>query len=485
MSDTLLHSRFSNVATNTIDYWMKPDSPGLEPDDVLGTLRAAHWLPRSTLQLYLHVPYCAQKCSFCAFSGGNSLNFKTAERYADLLVWQMHAYLDMCGAREKNIASINIGGGSPDLLRGAIKRVLKAARDLPGCSDRTEISVEFTLSTADDTFLDSLIEFGVTKASFGVQAIDPGIRRYLQMPGALRNMDQICRKLAGDIPVINVDLITGLPGQTVTTVARDLHHFIEYPFVNSISTYLLTPGAAPKLVADTESHAIPPFPRQSEQALMRLHSYTSLLRDGWVRKGTNTYMAPSRIPADVLELVAGNECIGARRYEDFLLGCGAQAVSSAPGVRIENTVDIDAWMTAAEQGEHSLCLEKCSLEHQRDMALWVFPLMADGLDKGEFDAMLASGAIDQHQTQTFDAFIEEGLIIEDSARYRLSVIGEVFMGHLVRLLKKPEDQAVIAGYLAEGYQLGKMLNDKRIPRNNAANDRQRFKAMVTLEERKP
>src|SRR5436305_279469 len=108
----LLGTRFQAVAENTIDYWMKPDHPGITQAEVLRKIQEAPWLERSTLQLYLHVAYCAQRCSFCAFSGGNSIDFKTAKNYADLLIWQMKDFLSRTQAYGKPIASVNIGGGS-------------------------------------------------------------------------------------------------------------------------------------------------------------------------------------------------------------------------------------------------------------------------------------------------------------------------------------------------------------------------------------
>src|SRR5687768_8760486 len=101
---------------------MKPDADDLSAAAVLAAVERAPWLPRSTLQLYLHVGYCAQRCSFCAFSGGNSLDFKTAGEYADLLAWQMDDLLRRTQAFGKPVRSVNIGGGSPDLLKGQIGR---------------------------------------------------------------------------------------------------------------------------------------------------------------------------------------------------------------------------------------------------------------------------------------------------------------------------------------------------------------------------
>lgn len=128
----LLHARFKDVAKNTIDYWMKPDSSCLKTSQVIDAFKKAEWSDNSALQFYLHVPYCAQKCTFCAFSGGNSLDFKTAEKYSDLLIWQMRELLSLSSANGKKIESVNIGGGSPDLLKGSIGKVLSAVRGLRG-----------------------------------------------------------------------------------------------------------------------------------------------------------------------------------------------------------------------------------------------------------------------------------------------------------------------------------------------------------------
>jgi oxygen-independent coproporphyrinogen-3 oxidase len=479
----LLHSRFDRVADNTIDYWMKKDTSDLTHERVASAIQSAPWQERSTMQMYLHVPYCAQHCSFCAFSGGNSLDFKSAEKYSRLLVASMQDLVASTQAVGKKIRAVNIGGGSPDLLKRHIGYVLAAVRDLPGVSDETELSVELTLSTARDEFIDELLKYNVTKASFGIQTTDPSIRKSLRMPEAMRNLDSICKRLAAGIPIINADLITGLPGQSVATVIEDLRFFMQHPHVNSISSYLLTAGAGPRLIGDIQSHRTAPPPSQAEQALFRLHSYSTLIRDGWIRKGTNTYMNPRKIAKSKLDMMAGNECIGARRYEDFLLGVGAQAISSLPGARVENTVDIQAWTADVERGRQSFALSKCSLEHQHDMALWVFPLMADGLAVSEYDAMARDGVLGREQIANFEAFIEEGLIVRSGPSYELSIVGEVFMGHLVRLLKTPEDRAVIDEYIQEGQILGSLLASSQITDANAANNRQIFKQLVSTSAR--
>ena len=478
----LLHSRFNSVADNTIDYWMKEDSQGLQSSSILEAIENAPWLPRATLQLYLHIAYCAQVCSFCAFSGGNSLDFKTSKEYANLLIWQMKDLLLRSQAAGKPITSVNIGGGSPDLLKTHIGSILEAVRTLPGCNDQTEISIEFALSTVTDDFLDILGEYKVTKASFGIQTLDSNLRRGLRMSSKPHRMEEVCERLAGKVPIINADLMTGFPGQTINTIVRDHELFINHPIVNSISSYLLTPGSAPQLIADIETGRIPARPDEIKQALFRLHSYTILKDHGWVRKGTNTYMSPEKISTEILDKVAGNECIGARRYEDFLIGCGPQSISCLPGIRAENTVDITDWIESSRNKDYSFALSKCSLDHQKDMALWVFPLIADGLAYDEYETLKMSEAINQEQIANFEAFCDEGLIFGLGNRYKLSIIGEVFMGHLVRNLKKESDRKVIEDYIEEGYKIAKLLASKNLKSTNSVNNRQIAKELLSGEE---
>lgn len=472
MQDALLNSRYSTLASNTIDYWMLPDDPDVTEKQVLEAIETAPVLDDATLQVYVHVPFCAQRCRFCAFSGGNSLNHREAERYARLVVLQLRDMLDRTRIKGHPIRSVNIGGGSPDLLREHIAYVLDAVRDLPGFSDDTELSVEFTLATARPEFIEELVRHEVTKASFGLQSLDPEVRRHMRQPRRLDALDRVLGWIDGRIPVINADLMTGLPGQNLIGVAADLHNLMNDRRINAISSYLLTPGAAPSLIAGLAAGELPPMPSPQEQALMRLNTYTAFLRAGWVRRGTNTYFDPARIDPEVLERVAGNECIGAGHYEAFLIAAGPQAVSCLPGVRVENFVDIDGWCRALERGEHPFHLPKCATVAQADTAIWTFPLRWEGLSDQRFERMKARGALSIEQLETLTAFESEGLVTRSKGGFSLTLLGEVFMGCLVRDLKKEDGRRAVDEYIAEGMTLGTAIQRGALADANDVNNRQ-------------
>ena len=187
----------------------------------------------------------------------------------------------------------------------------------------------------------------------------------MRQPKSTHHLEQVLQWIDGRIPVVNADLITGMPGQSLQVVMSDLKGLMDDSRINAISSYLLTPGAAPSLLAALRNGEIPPIPPPQLQALMRLHTYSTLLRHGWVRRGTNTNVDPKQISHEVMDRMAGNECIGARHYEDFLLGAGPQAVSFLPGARVENTVNIRSWAAAIESGGNPFHLPKCGVTRQR------------------------------------------------------------------------------------------------------------------------
>ena len=143
-----------------------------------------------------------------------------------------------------------------------------------------------------------------------------------------------------------------------------------------------------------------------------------------------------------------------------------------PGVRLENLVDVDAWSRAVDTDALGVCMSKCATTHQRDMALWTFPLRWEGLPVATWQDLQADGVLTERQRHTFEALQHEGLIVRGEDRFSLSLLGEVFMGHLVRDLKAAPGLAAVDAYIAEGEALGRAAALGVAPDDNALNDRQ-------------
>jgi oxygen-independent coproporphyrinogen-3 oxidase len=468
----LLSTRFSNLAENTYETIGYFQNSNPTQQMVLDAIATAPVTEDASLQLYIHVPYCAQKCRFCAFTGANSVSTKNAERYAELVLWQLNDMLKRTQVKGHHIESVHIGGGSPDLLGKHIGTILKGVRDIAGCDNNTEISVEMAISTAKSDFIEELVRYQVTKTSFGIQTFDPRIRKSMRQPGTLKDLPRVINMINGRIPIVNADLMTGLPGQTLQIALKDLQTLIEYSGINAISSHLFTSCAAPSIIKGILLGDLPPQASQQDQALMRLYTFSMLRQQGWEKGGTVTFVNTKKVPREIINLLSGNECHGQSHFGAFQVSAGVKAISSMPGIQLENISSIDEWCEIVERGEQPFFLPKCSVKELKDVALWAFPLRPEGLPKKRYEWMIKNNALSSKQIETLSNLCKEGLVIETNKGYDLSILGEVFRGHLIRELKKEVGQKAAANFVAEGKKLGQMMAAGLLEDKNLANNRQ-------------
>jgi len=170
--------------------------------------------------------------------------------------------------------------------------------------------------------------------------------------------------------------------------------------------------------------------------------HDKLMSEGWIRKGSSTYYRRDS-DAESLAKIKGNEAIGIRKYEDILISVGPSAIGYAPGIRYENTGDLDSWSEMIKNDQLPFNYANSSLITKKDLTLTLFPLRFEGLLKTDLEKIKKNEAISQKQFETFHKLISEGLIRENGDKYELSILGKVFMGNIVHDLKKEADQQLI------------------------------------------
>ncbi|HEX3985150.1 MAG TPA: radical SAM family heme chaperone HemW [Acidobacteriaceae bacterium] len=172
------------------------------------------------LGLYLSVPFCRSKCTYCNFASGV---FPAAhhERYVARLeedLRHIRARANKWGAVLPQAAdSIYFGGGTPSLLAPALfRRLFTSLRREFAVLPTAEITVECAPGQIDPAVLDMLVECGVNRISFGVQSfIDAEARSIGRLHTRATALEDIRRVRDVGIADISVDLIAGLPGQTM------------------------------------------------------------------------------------------------------------------------------------------------------------------------------------------------------------------------------------------------------------------------------
>lgn len=175
------------------------------------------------LALYIHIPWCVRKCPYCDFNSHTHAQTDIPENaYVEHLLADLRADLPL--AQGRPLGSIFFGGGTPSLLSGgAIARILRGvAAELDFAAD-IEITLEANPGTAEAGRFAAYAEAGVNRLSLGVQSFDA---LQLQRLGRIHDPEQamvaVAMARSAGIERINIDLMHGLPGQTVAGALADL-----------------------------------------------------------------------------------------------------------------------------------------------------------------------------------------------------------------------------------------------------------------------
>jgi oxygen-independent coproporphyrinogen-3 oxidase len=195
------------------------------------------------LGLYISIPFCKTKCSYCNFAS-DVFSRAVFRGYVDRLCADInHAKATaqaMGGQLESSVDSMYLGGGTPTVLDcGELERLFLTISQNFDISPDAEITVECAPATLNPDMLDTLCRVGVNRVSLGVQSF---VDREASAVGRLHNrsttLSDIARLRAAGISSINLDLIAGLPHQTTESWQVSLNDVIDSG-VPHASVYML------------------------------------------------------------------------------------------------------------------------------------------------------------------------------------------------------------------------------------------------------
>jgi oxygen-independent coproporphyrinogen-3 oxidase len=181
-------------------------------------------------QLYLHIPFCRIRCTFCYYNVVPNSFREVVDPYVTALHKEIDLVSQLPGLRGRKVETIYFGGGTPTYLKNEQLRELvthlKSAFDLSSIVEFT-CEAEPTTITADK--LDLLKELGVTRLSFGIQSFHPEIAT---LNGRIAKPEIVERALnwasETDFRVMNIDLMSGCLGETMDTWKYTLDAALDY-----------------------------------------------------------------------------------------------------------------------------------------------------------------------------------------------------------------------------------------------------------------
>lgn len=287
------------------------------------------------LGMYVHVPFCAKTCDFCAFYQIKP-TAAAIEKYLSGIAQEIALV-----PSAKNPTTIFWGGGTPGLLAPDDLRRLGEHVRRCGVDRVEEWSVELAPASVTDARLAALKELGVTRVSMGAQSFQPDL---LDALGRQHTREQIFRayervRRAG-FASVNLDLIFAIPGQDEEAWLGDLRQAIALA-PDHLSTYCLTFEEDTALWVKLSQGKVKLDPEREARLYER--SWAELEAAGYAQYEISNFARP------------GHACthnLNTWRMLDWI-GFGPSAASQHGGRRGTNVADLDVWSTQVARGERA------------------------------------------------------------------------------------------------------------------------------------
>ncbi len=361
--------------------------------------------------LYIHVPFCAQKCGYCDFYSRASLSgvddFINALR-AEVALY-IHHYPDL---PDHLLSSIFIGGGTPSILS---EKQWSALAEIITDNFILSDDYEWTIECNPESFTSAKarlwLDSGVNRLSMGVQSLDPDI---LKLAGRIHSAETVENVLQSEIVQhfnsVSCDVIYGLPGQSVEDVETTLHHLLSYPVISHISAYELTIAAGTAFASLPENS----FPDDDRLADYEETVLKILSKAGFSRYEVSNY---ARV---------GAECRHNLAYWHMkpYLGLGPSAHSFDGSYRFSVTGSLQEYLEKTAGGElpWDSC-EKITREMYRDEYLFLAFRTAEGISIKRYESLYGEPLYQGERRAVLLDLEKRGTLIRDDDRLYLSSEG--------------------------------------------------------------
>lgn len=294
------------------------------------------------LHLYFHIPFCLQRCRYCFFKIEvlSDSSHAVRERYVDALCAEVEQIAEAHALRGRRVQTIYFGGGTPSVLqpeqlgriRRSIARYFEIAEDL-------EFVFEIEPITLNNRLIDGLADLGVTRISFGIQSFDD---RVVALTGRHDTEEKNARAIRRAIDagvVVNVDLLSGLEGDTPESWRHSVERAIALE-AHAVTIYKLELYSNARYMADLRRGTLS-LPGPGEELAMARWGFDRLREAGYRASTYFTFTREGRY--------AQRHIIARWRGED-MYGFGASAFGCIDGVSRQNVSEIDEYLARIESG---------------------------------------------------------------------------------------------------------------------------------------
>ena len=378
--------------------------------------------PAASLSLYIHVPFCQELCHYCGCNTRAVRKREPVDAYAEELLKEI-ALLRLLEGRK--LTHLHWGGGTPSILGPrwlqTIVEKLAAQFDLSAVKEH---AIELDPRRVNPALIGALKAIGVTRASLGVQDVSDDVQRLIGRVQPFAMVERAARGLRdAGIRDLNIDLMYGLPGQTVAHVRDSADRAAALaPQRLALFGYAHVPWfkTHQRLIDETR------LPGASERLAQAQAAADTLAAKGYEAIGLDHFALPS----DSLSVAAREKRLR-RNFQgytvdeaDALIGLGASSIGRLPQGFAQNAPDLGGYTRALAAGEFPIVKGLALSDDDRLRGAMIERLMCDlELDLAAFGGSARFAAETERLTPLADA----GLLVRNGDRLVMTPEGRPYV----------------------------------------------------------
>ena len=371
--------------------------------------------------IYIHIPFCKQKCKYCDFISFTNKENMMEDYFKCLLMEIEEKSKDykveiVNGIKQKNgVNTIYIGGGTPSFVDSKyICMVISKIKECFKVLKTAEITIEVNPGTVTKSKLEDYYRLGINRISIGLQSTNDEL---LKMLGRIHNYKEFEQtyNMAREVGLknINVDLMIGLPNQSVEDVEKSLDKVIEKaPEHVSVYSLIVEPGTK---MSDLINSGKLELPEEELERKMYWGVKTKLEEAGYNHYEISNFSKKGK------ESKHNLNCWNQESY----IGCGVAAHSYFQGIRFSNIENIKKYISNYKCGDsvHNIIFH----EHQDKAAMMKEYMLlglrkVDGVNITEFKNKFSENPVYVFRNE-LNKLVSEGLLEIDENRVKLTAKG--------------------------------------------------------------
>lgn len=362
-------------------------------------------MDKKELGIYIHIPFCKQKCYYCDF-----ISFANKQEKQQEYINAVKSEIDTYQLEKYNVTTIYIGGGTPSYIEskyivGLIEKLKNKLKNNITKFEEIEITIEVNPGTVTKEKLQDFKSCGINRLSIGLQTTNNNL---LKQIGRIHTYEEFldtynCAKQVG-FENINVDLMLGLPNQTIKDLKDSLEKVIKLGATHiSVYSLIVEEGTVISKLLDEEKIQLP-----SEETEREMYWYVknTLELNGYKHYEISNFAKENKY---------SKHNVNCWKQEEYI-GLGVAAHSYLNGTRFSNDNNIEVYMQEVKNKDIE---EVQSLKDKQNEFMLLGLRMLDGVDIAMFKQKFGQNPIYLYR-DSLSELVEEGLVVVDLNHIRLT-----------------------------------------------------------------